>query len=165
MQQEIFKNLIDILNREIKLYTEMRDLYTEKRAVLVKNDMDALTNVDTRIVENYETIKKVDVLRLDAIRLISEDATCMTDLINIAQEKCPKFVSKLKEQQATLNSLSSSISVLNMTNISLIKHGMILTDKKLNIIIEACAPKGTSYSDKGTEETQNMEVSTIIRDV
>ena len=89
----------------------------------------------------------------------------MTKLIELAEKRCPKAVSKLKEQQAKLNSLSSAISVLNLTNMKLIKHGMIITDKKLNIIIESCAPKGTVYSDKGKEDNQNMEMSTIIRDV
>ena len=51
MYEEIFKNLVEILDKEIKLYTEMRNLYTEKREVLVKNDIMALSKVDTKIIE------------------------------------------------------------------------------------------------------------------
>ena len=163
MYEDIFKNLVSVLDKEIKLYTDMRNLYTEKRAILVKNDIEGLTKIDTKIIENYESIKLLDELRIDAIKLISEDATCMSQLIEIAQEKCPKFSNKLKEQQATLTSLSSAISVLNIANMGLIQHGMILADKRLNIIVEACAPKGTSYSKKGAEQV-NMEMSTIVTD-
>ena len=163
MYEEIFKNLVETLDKEIKLYTEMRDLYTEKREVLVKNDIMALSKVDTKIIENYENIKKVDLLRLDAIKMLGEDVPSMTKLIELAEKTCRKYTSKLKEQQAKLNSLSSAISVL--TNIKLIKHGMIVTDKSLGIIIDACAPKGTSYSQNGKEESSNMEMSTIVTDV
>ncbi len=165
MYEEIFKNLVEILDKEIKLYTEMRDLYTEKRAVLVKNDIMALSKVDTKIIENYENIKKVDLLRLDAIKMLGEDVPCMTKLIELSEKYCHKYSSKLREQQAKLNSISSAISVLNLTNIKLIKHGMTLADKTLGIIIDACAPKGTSYSQSGKEENSNMEMSTIIEDV
>ena len=166
MQEEIFKNLTSILDKEINLYTEMRNLYTEKREILIKNNILELTKIDTKIIENYEKIKKIDILRLDAIKMIGEDIHSMSSLIEIAEERCPKFVIKLKEQQAKLNNLSSSISILNLTNMKLIKHGMILTDKKLNIIVEACAPKGTSYNGKGQEnDNNNLEMSTIIKDV
>ena len=165
MQEEIFKNLINILDKEIKLYVEMRDLYTEKKEVLIKNDILELSKVDAKILENYESIKKIDLLRLDGIKLIGEDIPSMTKLIEVAEERCPKAVMKLKEQQAKLNNLSSVISVLNLTTMKLLKHGMVITDKKLNIIIEACAPKGTSYTVKGKEDDNNLEMSTIIEDV
>ena len=162
MQEEIFKNLIEILGKEIKLYTEMRNLYTKKREVLVSNNILDLSKIDAEIIENYESIKKIDVLRLDAIKLLNEDAPSMSALIEIAQKKCPKYVLKLTDQQNQLNNLSSSISLLNITNMKLIKHGMVLTDKKLNSLIECCAPKGSSYSDKGVESNKAIEVSTII---
>lgn len=165
MLKEIFKNIIEILDKEITLYTEMRNLYQRKREVLVKNDIQELAKVDTSIIENYETIKKTDLLRVDAIKMLGEDIPNMTQLINKAHELCPKYALKLTEQQEKLNNISSAISVLNLTNMKLIKHGMILADKKLNIIIEACAPKGNSYTGDGKEETNNMEMSTIIEDV
>ena len=58
MYEENFKNIINILDKEIKLYTEMRNLYTEKREILVKNNILELSQVDAKIIENYETIKK-----------------------------------------------------------------------------------------------------------
>ena len=69
MQEEIFKNLINILDQEISLYTEMRNLYTEKKEILVKNNILELSKIDTKIIENYESIKKIDLLRLDGIKL------------------------------------------------------------------------------------------------
>ena len=86
MYEEIFKNLVEILDKEIKLYTEMRDLYTEKRAILVKNDIMSLSKVDTKIIENYENIKKIDLLRLDAIKMLGEDAPSMTKLIELSEK-------------------------------------------------------------------------------
>lgn len=165
MDKEIFKNLINIIDNEIKLYTEMRNLYTDKKAALVKNDLDKLAVVDAKIIENYEGIKKIDALRLDAIKILGEDAPSMSRLIEIAEKRHPKSVVKLKEQQAQLEVLSSAISVLNLTTMKLIEHGMVLADKRLNIIVDACAPKGTSYTDKGSEKAQDMGMSTIIRDV
>ena len=97
--------------------------------------------------------------------MLGEDVPCMTKLIELSEKYCHKYSSKLREQQAKLNSISSAISVLNLTNIKLIKHGMTLADKTLGIIIDACAPKGTSYSQSGKEENSNMEMSTIIEDV
>ena len=164
MYEENFKNIINILDKEIKLYTEMRNLYTEKREILVKNNILDLSKVDAKIIENYETIKKIDAQRIEAIKTLGDDIPNMSELISRAKELCPKYSLKLLEQQETLNSISSAISVLNLTNMKLIKHGMILTDKKLNIIIEACAPKGNSYTENGKEETNTLEMSTIVRD-
>ena len=64
MYEENFKNIINILDKEIKLYTEMRNLYTEKREILVKNNILELSQVDAKIIENYETIKKIDAQRI-----------------------------------------------------------------------------------------------------
>ena len=52
MHEEILKNLTNILDKEIELYTEMRILYQRKREVLVKNDMEELSKVDAKIIEN-----------------------------------------------------------------------------------------------------------------
>lgn len=164
MYEENFKNIINILDKEIKLYTEMRNLYTEKREILVKNNILELSQVDAKIIENYETIKKTDAQRIEAIKTLGDDIPNMSELISRAKELCPKCSLKLLEQQEALNSISSAISLLNLTNMKLIKHGMILTDKKLNIIIEACAPKGNSYTGNGKEETNTLEMSTIVRD-
>ena len=156
MYEENFKNIINILDKEIKLYTEMRNLYTEKREILVKNNILELSQVDAKIIENYETIKKTDAQRIEAIKTLGDDIPNMSELISRAKELCPKYSLKLLEQQEALNSISSAISLLNLTNMKLIKHGMILTDKKLNIIIEACAPKGNSYTGNGKEETNTL---------
>lgn len=164
MYEETFKKLTNILGKEIELYTEMRNLYADKRKALVKNNINELTKIDTKIIENYESIKKVDSDRVDIVKTFGEDIPNMTELIEKSQELCPKYSLTLREQQELLNSISSSITVLNLTNMELLKHGMILADKKLNIIIDCCAPKGNSYSDKGIEQTPDYEMSTIIRD-
>lgn len=157
----LFENLIKILDKEIELYNEMKNLYAEKKEILIKNNIDELSVIDNKIMENNETIKHINSKRLE---LMGEENKSMTELIKIAEEKHPEFVLKLKEQQAKLLNISSEISVLNMTNIKLIEHGLILADKKLNIIIDACAPKGTSYSESGKEGVQDMSMSTIVRE-
>ena len=61
MIKEIFKNLIELLDTEIGLYTQVRDLYTKKRELLVKNQVLDLAEVDTKVIEVYESIKKIDL--------------------------------------------------------------------------------------------------------
>ena len=165
MIKEIFKNLIELLDTEIGLYTQVRDLYTKKRELLVKNQVLDLAEVDTKVIEVYESIKKIDLKRVDATKMLGDNINCMSELISVAQEKCPKFVNSLKDRQVILEKLSTSLSVLNLTNMDLIKHGMTITDKKLGIIVDVCTPKANSYNAKGIQADKQLSVSTIVQDV
>lgn len=162
--KNLFINLINILDKELLLYNEMKDLYNEKKEILIKNNIEALSIIDAKIIENNESIKLIDEKRLEATKLIGEDITNMTDLILIAEKEYKEGVSSLKELQAKLLNISQQISILNMTNMKLIEHGMNLADKKLNIIIEACAPQATGYNESGKEGVQEMGMSTIVQD-
>jgi len=168
MREDILKKLIAVLDNEIELYVQMRNYYVEKKQLLTTNKILELSNIDTLITENYEHIKKVDLVRVDTTKLLEEDVPSMTRLIELCQEKnCDeKIINKIIEQKEKLSALSSEITMLNVTNMKLIKHGMIVTDKQLGIIINACTPKGNSYSDKGQQlDSSETRISTIIKDV
>ena len=119
MIKEIFKNLIELLDTEIGLYTQVRDLYTKKRELLVKNQVLDLAEVDTKVIEVYESIKKIDLKRVDATKMLGDNINCMSELISVAQEKCPKFVNSLKDRQVILEKLSTSFIGINKFHYSL----------------------------------------------
>jgi len=57
MKEDILKELTQILDSEISLYTQMRDYYVEKKHLLTTNQILELSNIDTKVIENYEYIK------------------------------------------------------------------------------------------------------------
>jgi len=167
MKEDILKNLITILDNEIELYVQMKDHYVEKKHLLTENKILELSNIDTKIIENYETIKNLDLKRVNIIKLLEEDVPSMTKLIEVCKTgHCDKrIILKLTEQKERLASLSSEITLLNITNMKLIRHGIIINDKQLGTIINAFAPKGNSYSGEGKQISSESKMSTIIEDV
>lgn len=135
----VFSSLTDIMDKELHLYLEMQKLHAEKKSILIKNDLKKLAEIDTKILENLESVKNL-------------------------QEIIKKYSLEVPEEhREKLLKLGKEISILNRTNMELIKHQIIMADKKLMIIINACTEKTSGYSKYG--KLKDMEMTTIIHDV
>lgn len=168
MDEKTLINLITTIDTEIAMYEQLKSYFEDKKATLISNKPLELSEIDVKIIEEAEHIQSVDTKRLGIVKTLNPDIKNMSELINFCKaEKCDeKTTRKLITQKETLANLSKELKLLNDTNIKLIKHGEILSEKRLGIIINAFKPQGNSYSGDGKGTPNSSEkISTIIRDV
>ena len=157
-----FKEAVD---EEIKSYKAMEELYKLKQAVLIQGKSDILWDVDAKIVDRMKTIKELDVRRKGIARYLGNESLSMTEAIAKAQNSNIGLAEKMKTQQKTLNILASSISLYEKTNMDLIKHGLIMTGKTLNIIVNALLPQANQYNKEGQNvKNEKFQLSSVIEE-
>ena len=87
MDKTKFKNLIEILDKEIKAYSNLKELFAEKKEVLKSAKPDDLGVLDNKIIALNNAITKLNAARQTiAIEITGGDAN-MSRLIEAAQEQ------------------------------------------------------------------------------
>ena len=166
MEKELFRKLINILDKEYDAYVKMRELFQEKRELLKKAKSDDLGVLDNKILAHNDAIIKLNNQRKAiAKELISPDAD-MSRFISLAEEFQPDFVEPLKERKVKICNIFDELVLLNNQNVELIKHGIVITDKMLETIVNAFAPQGSIYNGAGkTTDTHDLNLWTINEEV
>ena len=157
-----FKKLIKILDKELEAYTQLRDLFQEKKELLKKAKSDDLGVVDNKILATNNTIVKLNKLRQDAsVELIGKDG-CMTDFIEFAEQNQPDLKEALSLRKVKICNVLNELVLLNNQNVELIKHGIVITNKMLETVVNAFAPQGSIYNGAGkTTDTRDLDMWTI----
>lgn len=155
----------EAVNEEIRAYEEMEELYRLKQAVLIQGKSDALWGVDEKIVDNMKNIKNLNSKRKEAAKYLGDENFTISDVIDKAKLSNDTIAKKLAEQKVKLNVLSSSLSLYEKTNLDLIKHGLIMAGKKLNIIVNTVLPPPNQYNSSGkTVGNEKIEISSIVEE-
>ena len=165
MSNEIMDNLISILDNEITEYTKLKDLFAEKRELLKKAKSDDLGVLDNKIMAEHEVITKLNNSRENiAQQLLGKNAN-MSEFIEYAEENTPEYAEKLKERKVKICNIIPEITLLNQQNVELLKHGIIITNKMLETIVNAFAPQGSYYNGAGKTDTHDMDMWTISEEI
>ena len=161
-----FKKLILILDKEIEAYEKLKDLFEEKKELLKKAKSDDLGVIDNKILAQNETIVKLNNARKNvSIELLNKDGS-MSEFINFADANLPEQKEALMLRKVKICNILDQLVLLNNQNVELIKHGIIITDKMLETIINAFAPQGSIYNGAGkTLETQDLDMWTINEEI
>lgn len=158
-----FKEAVD---EEIKSYEAMEELYKIKQAILVQGKSDVLWEVDEKIVSRMKTLKNLDSQRKEIAKYLGSETLTMSQAIAKAQASNDAIAEKLKTQQTKLKILANSISLYERTNMDLIKHGLIMTGKTINIIVSALLPQSNQYNKEGKNvENDKFRISSIVEEV
>ena len=165
MSNEIMDNLISILDNEITEYTKLKDLFAEKRELLKKAKSDDLGVLDNKIMAEHEVITKLNNSRENiAQQLLGKNAN-MSEFIEYAEENTPEYAEKLKERKVKICNIIPEITLLNQQNVELLKHGIIITNKMLETIVNAFAPQGSYYNGAGKTDTHDIDMWTISEEI
>ena len=161
MIKEKFKSLIKALDKEIEAYEKLKVLFEEKKESLKKAKPDDLGVLDSKILAVHNSILKLNEIRKTiGAELIDENA-CMSQFINLAEEQAPEFVEPLKERKVKICNNFDELALLNQQNVELIKHGIIMSNKMLETIIDVFAPQGSNYNGAGKTDTHDIDMWTI----
>lgn len=162
MYKQQFQKLITILDRELEAYTRLRELFAEKKELLKKAKSDDLGVVDNKIMALNESIVKLNTARQTlSVELLGKDGT-MSDFIGFAEVNQPDVKEALMLRKVKICNISKELVLLNNQNVELIKHGIVITNKMLETIVNAFAPQGSIYNGAGkTTDTHDLDMWTI----
>ena len=160
--KEKFRKLIELLDKEYEAYSKLKDLFEEKRDLLKKAKSDDLGVVDNKILALNDSIVKLNNARKNAsVELIGKDG-CMSDFISFAEVHQPDLKEALLLRKVNFCNKMSEISLLHQQNVELIQHGITITNKMLENIVNAFAPQGSIYNGAGkTTDTHELDMWTI----
>ena len=165
MDKTKFKNLIEVLDKEIKAYTNLKELFRDKKELLKSAKPDDLGVLDNKIVALNNVITKLNAQRQSiAIELTGEDAN-MSRLIQAAQELAPEYTDALSERKVKICNIIPEITLLNNQNVELLKHGIIISNKMLESIIDAFAPQGCNYNGAGKSDSHEYDMWTVNEEI
>ena len=166
MYKEQFKKLIAIIDKEIEGYTRLKDLFEEKKQLLKKAKSDDLGVVDNKILSTNEGIVKLNNMRKEvSMELLGKDGS-MSDFIEFAEVNLPEQKEALLLRKVKICNISEQLALLNNQNVELIKHGITITNKMLETIVNAFAPQGSIYNGAGkTTDTHDLDMWTINEEI
>ena len=164
--KEQFQKLISILDKEIEAYSVLKDLFEEKKNLLKKAKSDDLGVVDNKILAQNESIVKLNNMRKNlSMELLGKDGS-MSDFIEFAELNQPDQKEALLLRKVKICNNLDQLVLLNNQNVELIKHGIIITDKMLETIVNAFAPQGSIYNGAGkTTDTRDLDMWTINEEI
>lgn len=165
MDKKAFKNLIEILDKIITAYSNLKVLFEEKKETLKKSKPDDLGVLDNKILALNNEISKLNETRKElAIKMLGED-TNMSGFIEFATKEAPEYVNALEERKVKICKIIPELVLLNQQNVELLKHGIIISNKMLETIIDAFAPQGCNYNGAGKTDTHEYDMWTINEEV
>ena len=155
-----------ILDDELEAYTKLRELFTEKKEVLKKSKSDELGVIDNKILALNDTIVKLNEKRKAlSIELLNKDGS-MSDFIAFAEANLPEQKEGLMLRKVKICNIFDQLALLNNQNVELIKHGITITNKMLETIVNAFAPQGSIYNGAGkTTDTHDLDMWTINEEI
>ena len=95
------------------------------------------------------------------MELLGKDGT-MSDFISFAEVNQPEQKEALLLRKVKICNISEQLALLNNQNVELIKHGITITNKMLETIVDAFAPQGSIYNGAGkTTDTRDLDMWTV----
>ena len=165
MDKTLFQKLTAILDKEILAYTNLKELFAEKREILKKAKTDDLGVLDNKILALNNNIVELNKSRQEiAQKMLGKDAN-MSEFIEFSEKEAPEFTEQLKERKVKICNIIPEITLLNNQNVELLKHGIIITNKMLETIIDAFAPQGSYYNGAGKTDTHDVDMWTISKEI
>ena len=166
MRKELYQNLIQTLEGEIQSYTELRDLFQEKKETLKQSKPDDLGILDNKIISCNNKIKNFNKSRQNiAMEIIGNENANMSDFIKKAKYEASEYVNILQDKKDVICELIKELDLLNQQNLELLKHGMTITNKMLESVIEVFSPKVSFYNGSGKTDVREVDMWTINKEV
>lgn len=157
----------DVVDEEIQAYESLGELYKTKQSILIQGKSDALWDIDTQIVSKAEDIKALNRKRQDVAKYLGDENLTMSEIIEKAKDANDSLVNTFETQKTKLNILAKSISLQEQTNMTLIKHGLVMVGKTLDIIVEALLPEVQSgqYDKSGQNiQADKSSISSVVEE-
>ncbi len=162
---EKLNEINDIIQKQIDVYKNIKDLYNEKRNILIAGDLTLLEKVDNEIrtraneINNYESKRKSLCIDLG----LNENSG-LSEVVNYATKNnydSQNFIN----MQKIINNLVGEIMELDKINRALIAKTSEIIDSTISIITNNAFVNTNEYNSLGKRvETSGLELSSIIEE-
>lgn len=160
MDKNLLTDLTKAIGQEIKYYSNLKDLYQQKREALIAHDLDKLLDVDVTIRQEIVKIKKLSESKANLLSGIPSEQLKLHSLIEIAEQTDASLTDVLKAQRAELEILAKEIAHLERVNQELLKLGVKYTSKMLDYIFGVKYVDSNEYNVNGKTK-RSLELSSV----
>jgi flagellar biosynthesis/type III secretory pathway chaperone len=165
MEIQEFRKLITILDKEYEAYEELKTLFEEKKELLKKAKSGDLNEVDNRIIAQNNKIVKLNKMRQDySIEHTGKDCS-MSQFIELLGDSDEGLKDKLMLRKVNFCNIFEELMLLNNQNVELLNHGIIITNKMLETIVDAFAPQGSNYNETGKTDSHDLNMWTVNEEI
>lgn len=160
-----FKKLLNIIDNEIAAYENLKALFEEKKELLKKSKSGDLVEIDNKILAQNNLITELNKERQNhSMEHFNKDCR-MSDYIDILGAENEDYKEQLTSRKVKICKISDELVLLNNQNVELLKHGMIITGKMLDTIVDAFAPQGSNYDGTGKTDTHDLDMWTVNEEI
>lgn len=164
---DAFLEFNGIIDEEIKAYEALGELYQIKQSILVQGKSDALWDIDAQIIDRADNIKELNKKRKEIAKYLGNEDLTMSEVIEKAKEANNAIAEKLETQKSKLQLLAKALSLQEKTNMTLVKHGLTMVGKTLDIIVSVLSPQSKGQYDKHGQDvgTDKSLISSVVEEV
>ena len=160
-----FRKLLKTIDEEISAYEDLKILFEEKKEILKKSKSGDLVEVDNKIIaQNNLIVKLNDVRQKLSVEHFSKDCS-MSDYIEFLGSEDEARKDELMLRKVKICNILDELVLLNNQNVELLKHGMTITGKMLDTIVDAFAPQGSNYNEAGKTDTHDLDMWTVNEEI
>lgn len=164
----LIEELIQTLNEEDAIYTDLIPLAEEKTKVIIKNDLDNLQKITDKEQEIVDRLTALEHKRMDVIKnigiVINRDPETLTlRAITEILKKQPKEQEQLAAINDHLKKTVQTLVEINNQNKSLINESLEMIEFNMNFIQSTRMSPGNNYT-KGATQTDLFVPRTGIFD-
>lgn len=165
MDDTLFK-FKEVIDEEIEAYESLGELYEIKQSVLVQGKSDELWTIDAQIVSQADNIRQINLKRKEVAGYLGNEDLTMSEAIEKAKEINDSLANNLQAQKTKIKILARSLTLQEKTNITLIKHGLTMVGKTIDIIVGAIVPHVAGQYDKKGQNIENDKslISSIVEE-
>lgn len=165
--KESLDKIEKIIDKEIEAYLALEKFIDAKTAVLVKNDITELENVDGKIIEKTTDVailaraRQQECINVERIDLTFSEL--VKHAFNIDETQAKRFDEKRKK----LENVVQEIQKKNNINAKLIDNSLFIMNKTIDFILKIIAPELDSYTQNGQMKklNDNYKISSIEQEV
>ena len=163
-RQEILK-LVSMIDKEISAYETLKVLFEEKKELLKKSKSGDLNEVDNKIIaQNNAIVKLNDARKNYSIEHIGKECS-MSDYIEFVGDSDEELKEMLMLRKVKICNIFDELVLLNNQNMELLNHGIIMTNKMLETIVDAFAPQGSNYNGAGKTDAHDLDMWTVNEEI
>ena len=158
---ENLKSFDNLIENEIALYGRLKELYIQKKQTLISNNMQELLAVDDAILNLLDEIKSMANHRQKFCKSIGKNNVCLSEIIKMAEDLDATLVDGFKVKQSRIKDLQEEIDRQESSSKELIKHGMIMVTKTMNLMSSTALVAGDYNNFGKNTQSELAKISSV----
>lgn len=161
--KQYLDNIERIIDKEIGTYNLLEKYINDKTDLIVKNDVQALEELDMKIVEYTANAANLARSRQQECIQVGRIDLTFTELIEKVREVDKQQAERFNEKKSNLQNLVARIQTMNNRHAVLIQNTLFIMNKTTDFILKMVAPELDMYNQSGNMKkiNDNYKISSI----